>query len=202
MRVGWLGLARLSGALASRDPVPVRRELELAAKACEPEEVEEILLQSYLFLGYPAALSGFSVWREVSGRDGSLSYDEPAIDVAERGEALCRRVYGANYEALRRRIAALHPSLDRWMVAEGYGRVLGRPGAKPALREACIVGLLAVLDAPAQLYSHLRGALAVGVTAEDLDEVLAAVDGFMSEAARERARATWEKVKERCSLTG
>jgi 4-carboxymuconolactone decarboxylase len=199
MKEAWLCLARLSGALAGRDQVGVRRELELAATLCEPDEVEEILLQSYLFLGYPAALSGLGAWREVSGRDASLSYDEPAIDPGARGEALCRKVYGANYDALRRNIAALHPSIDRWMVVEGYGRVLGRPAAKPDLREACVVGLLAVLDAQAQLHSHLRGALAVGVSIEDVEEVLRAVEAFMSESAVERGRATWEKVKERCS---
>jgi 4-carboxymuconolactone decarboxylase len=195
MKEAWLCLARVSGALAARDRLRVRRELEMAASLCEPGEVEEILLQSYLFLGYPAALSGLGIWREVSGRDASSSYDESMEDTAERGEALCRRVYGANYDALRRNVAALHPSIDRWMITEGYGRVLGRPGAPPALREACIVALLAVLDAPAQLHSHLRGARAVGVSAEDVEEVLEAVEGFMSEGALERAKATWEKVK-------
>jgi 4-carboxymuconolactone decarboxylase len=201
MNVGWLTLARASAALAASDAARLRHELEVAARTCEPDEVEEILLQSYLFLGYPAALSAFGVWRDVSGRDASLSYDEPAFDSTERGEALCRLVYGANYEALRRNVAGLHPALDRWMVAEGYGRVLGRPGASSALREACIVALLAVVDAPAQLHSHLRGALAVGVPAGDVEEVLNAVEEFMSEGARHRSREIWARVRERCSST-
>ena len=202
MDLAWLTLARASGALAARDVGRLRHELEVAARTCKAVEVEEILLQSYLFLGYPAALSAFRLWREVSGRDASLSYDEPGVDSAEeRGEALCRRVYGGNYEALRRNIAALHPSLDRWMVAEGYGRVLGRPGADPSLREACIVAVLAVLDAPAQLHSHLRGAVAVGIPPADVDAVLSAVEPFMPEGARERAYEIWEGVRERCSST-
>ena len=201
MTDAWLCMVRLSGALAARDALRVRGELELAVGLCDPDEVEEILLQSYLFLGYPVALTGLGTWREVSGRAASLSYDEPTIDFGGRGEALCRRVYGANYDALRRNIAALHPSIDRWMVVEGYGKVLGRSGARADVREACIVGLLAVLDAQSQLHSHLRGALAVGVSPEDVEEVLRAVETFMSEGAVERGRATWEKVKERCSST-
>ena len=31
--------------------------------------VEEALLQSYLFLGYPAALRGLTAWRRISERD-------------------------------------------------------------------------------------------------------------------------------------
>ena len=34
----------------------------------EPTPVEEALLQSYLFVGYPAALNAFALWRQLSGR--------------------------------------------------------------------------------------------------------------------------------------
>ncbi len=197
MKESWRCLARVSGALATRDPRRIRQEIEIAAAACEVDELEEILLQSYLFLGYPAALGGLAIWRELSGRDASLSQDEPGNDWSKRGEALCRRVYGTQYEALRKNVAALHPSLDRWMVTEGYGRVLGRPGVPFEVREMSIVALLAVLDAPAQLYSHLRGALAVGVTAAELDEVLQGVEDLMPAATWERARAAWTKVTSR-----
>ncbi|GIS80694.1 MAG: hypothetical protein CM1200mP14_22600 [Gammaproteobacteria bacterium] len=48
---------------------------------------------------------------------------------------------------------------------DGSGGIRQGPGAfRPVLveRELCIVALLAVLDVPKQLYSHLRGALNVG----------------------------------------
>ncbi|MDP2955148.1 MAG: hypothetical protein Q8N53_01900 [Longimicrobiales bacterium] len=49
-------LVALSAALASRRPGVLEPALRRAATLAIPEAVEEALLQSYLFLGYPAAL--------------------------------------------------------------------------------------------------------------------------------------------------
>jgi 4-carboxymuconolactone decarboxylase len=155
-------LTAVSAALTSGGDAGLERALRSALDVVETAEVEETLLQSYLFLGYPAALRGFAAWRRISGRaaPSRATADE---DVWERrGEATCGRVYGGQYERLRRNIAALHPDMERWMVMEGYGKVLGRPGLDLATRELCIVALLAGQDAVPQLYSHLRGALNAG----------------------------------------
>ena len=69
-------------------------------------------------------------------------------------------------------VQALHPDLGRWMVTEGYGKVLGRPGLDLGVRELCIVALLATQDAVPQLYSHLRGSLNAGMAASDVEETL------------------------------
>ena len=106
-------------------------------------------------------------------------------------------MYGSLYEALRRNVRALHPEMDRWMVVEGYGKVLGREGVPLAVRELAIVGLLSVLDAPVQLRSHLRGALAVGASEDEVDDSLGLVSDFMTAEAADRARACWDEVRER-----
>ena len=222
-------LVRVSGAAATRDPVRTRAALEGAALEARTSEVEEALVQAYLFLGFPGALNAMALWRQVQAGSGSgagtggpepgvagrpgaggsrersgggepvRAAEDPAAweDWGSRGEEVCRRVYGDRYRALRRNIRSLHPDLDRWMVREGYGKVLGRPGLDLKVRELCIVGLLAVLDAPVQLYSHLRGALAVGASVQEVEGALAAVDDLMDPEARERARAQWERVRSR-----
>jgi alkylhydroperoxidase/carboxymuconolactone decarboxylase family protein YurZ len=63
---------------------------------------------------------------------------------------------------------ALHPALAEWIVWEGYGKVLSRPGLTPAEREACSVAALVALRAWPQLESHARGALRVGLPAAAL----------------------------------
>ena len=55
----------------------------------------------------------------------------------ERGEATCKRVYGAAYERLRQNIRALHPLLDEWMVVDGYGKVLSCDVLAPAPGTPC-----------------------------------------------------------------
>lgn len=161
--------------------------------------VDELLLQSVLMVGYPRSLVAAGVWRTVSGL-AAPEVDAGAGDTqAEweaRGIATCRIIYGENYERLRANVRALHPALDRWMVLEGYGRVLSRPGLDLARRELCSVAQIAVLGAPRQLHSHLRGALQAGATPAAVTAALQAAEPFLAPEARALVLDTWKQVRE------
>jgi 4-carboxymuconolactone decarboxylase len=159
--------------------------------------VEEILLQSYLFLGYPLSLNAFGVWREVSGREAPDPVPDDWEGWSERGAGVCQTIYGGQYEGLRRNIRGLHPDMERWMVVEGYGKVLGRPGLDLATRELCIASLLAVLGTPKQLYSHLRGALNAGATLQEAEGAVTMACAELGEEGRDEAWATWARVRAR-----
>lgn len=187
-------LVRVSGALARREGAMLEGEMSAARQVVDPLKMEEALVQSHLFLGFPAALNALALWRRISGRPApEPSVDDPTSR-ASRGEEVCRRVYGAQYGSLRRNIRGIHPDLDRWMVEEGYGKVLGRSGLDLGSRELCIVSLLAVLGVPVQLHSHLRGALRVGVSADRVAAVLDAVESLVSPAHRHVMWETWARV--------
>jgi 4-carboxymuconolactone decarboxylase len=194
-------LVAVSAALAARDAEALEEALGRAAREGDGSAVEEVLLQSYLFLGYPAALNAFGRWRRISGREPGPAAED-AHRWPERGEAVCEAVYGGQYQGLRANIRSLHPDMERWMVEEGYGKVLGRPGLELPVRELCIVALLAVLDAPRQLYSHLRGALNVGASPEAVDETLELAGAHATAGARERAGETWAQVRARWEQRG
>lgn len=189
-------LVELSAALGSGNREDLRRALAAAVEVTG-DRVEEALLQSYLFLGYPAALNAFVLWRELSGREPPPPTEDDPPGWAARGPEVCRAVYGGRYVALRTNVRALHPDLERWMVVEGYGKVLGRPGLPLPVRELCIVAILSVLDAPRQLHSHLRGALETGVEVETVQEVLAWTAPFQGARAREVSLAVWDEVRAR-----
>jgi 4-carboxymuconolactone decarboxylase len=192
-------IVEVSAALAGRREAALEAALRAALDGgASPEGVEEALLQAYLFLGYPAALEAFGLWREISGRPAAAPSGGDLEGWGDRGEAVCRRVYRGQYERLRANVSALHADLAEWMVLEGYGKVLGRPGLQLRVRELCIVALLAVLDAPRQLHSHLRGALHTGASVEQVDEALArALRHTGSEEARRRAVEVWQAVRAR-----
>lgn len=197
MREADAALVRLSAALAAGERAALERALTDAAAAADPVQVEEALLQSYLFLGYPAALRGLAEWRRISGRvAGPAAVHDPA-GWAEQGAATCERVYGGQYQRLRSNIAALHADMERWMVMEGYGKVLSRPGLPLAMRELCIIALLAPQDAAPQLYSHLRGALNAGATAEQVEGAVALIVPLLDERGRQRLEEQWGAVRER-----
>ena len=188
---------RLSAALAARHEKVLDDALRALSATSDPAAVEEALLQSYLFLGYPVALNAIARWRELSGRPAPAAAADDLDVWRRRGAEVCRRVYGGTYDELRENVRALHPDMERWMVAEGYGKVLGRPGLALVERELCVVALLAVLDVPRQLYSHLRGALSVGASAPEVEAALAEGIALAAPEAAAGARAVWERVRSR-----
>jgi 4-carboxymuconolactone decarboxylase len=190
-------LMRLSAALALRDVQELRWAMEECVTGADPSRTEEVILQSYLFLGYPIALNAFGTWRGISERKAGVSVPDAWEAWSDRGSEVCRTVYGGQYDGLRRNVRDLHPDMERWMVVEGYGKVLGRPELELAVRELCIVALLAVLGAPRQLHSHLRGALNAGATIGDLEAALEVAGSFLGEEGRTETQAIWERVRRR-----
>ena len=105
-------------------------------------------------------------------------------------------VYGPNYRRLRENVRELHPALDAWMITEGYGRTMARPGLDLLRRELCIVVQTAVIETPRQLHSHLRGALHAGATFAQVDAVLALVNPLLSYGQWRKVKELWTTVKE------
>lgn len=172
-----VALVRLSGVIAAGTEPQMRDALVRAATECRPEWVEEVVLQSYLFAGFPRALNAAREWRRISGRrapatDEGEDFGKAAHWRAE-GEKTCATVYGPFYERLRHNIRELHPALDAWIIVEGYGKVLSRPALDLKRRELCIVSACATARQDRQLHSHLHGAIHAGASPA---EVAAALD--------------------------
>lgn len=193
-------LVRLAASLTGTERD--RTEAMDAAAAAAPDRAEEVLLQSYLFLGYPTTLNALSLWRHRTERSAPDRTDEDPSEWAARGETVCRRVYGRQYDALREVMGGIHPDLDVWAVREGYGKVLGRPGLDLRTRELCIVAMLCGIDAVPQLHAHLRGCLNVGVGPSAVEETLRIIQPLLARDRAEAARRVWDRVRERWSSKG
>ena len=191
-----LDLIDLAAAQAAGDSAAMDDAFGRLKEAGHEAAVEEALLQSYLFLGFPTAIESFRQWRE-RGPEAPASADEGRDLWARRGQEVCAVVYGDHYERLRENIASLHPDLDRWMVEEGYGKVLGRPALDLPVREMLIVAMLVVLGARRQLRSHLRGALNAGVSPAEVDEVIERAAAFAPAENRALAEKLWSAVPDK-----
>src|SRR5438045_9590977 len=90
----------------------MRSALAEAIDEVDPTSVEEIILQSYLFAGFPRALNAARAWRAVSGSRAPAEDDESAVEDLslwrERGEETCAIVYGDHYEQHLPNISVLH----------------------------------------------------------------------------------------------
>src|SRR5436309_14531088 len=80
-----LALVRIAAATATGDEARLRDRM-IAARAVHvpPQWVDELLLQSFLNVGYPLALVAFGVWRSVAG---------PVLDRA-KGEPVAQSEWG------------------------------------------------------------------------------------------------------------
>jgi alkylhydroperoxidase/carboxymuconolactone decarboxylase family protein YurZ len=160
-------------------PETVRSVLKLVLGQGAPiADLREAILQSYLFVGYPRVINALAALREISGVDGGappvdfrLAADNASSWEAD-GQTLIRRIYGSRYEKLLDTMVVLSADLPRWMVLEGYGKVLSRPQLDSHARELVAVGSLVPLRVPEQLRAHSRGALHVGAKPEEVRETI------------------------------
>jgi 4-carboxymuconolactone decarboxylase len=191
-------LIRLAVAVArGREEEIAARSREAAAVEVPSVWVDELLLLSMLMAGWPRALGAAAVWRRETGMRApaaDASMTETLDDWRVRGEALCRVVYGANYERLRENVRGLHPALDVWMVRDGYGMVLSRPGLDLVRRELCVIAETAVLEAGPQMLSHLKGAINAGASKQLVAEVTELLAQDLDAAAGVLLSEMWSRA--------
>jgi XTP/dITP diphosphohydrolase len=162
-------------AATTTSPNRLQQTLQAVRSTNHARAVYEAFLQSYLFLGFPSALESLHALADhcakhdirITNDVEATAYD-PALFMA-RGQELCAVVYGSVYDRLIDKLSSVSPDLAAWMILEGYGKTLSRPGLSLRERELCVVIQLAATMRKNQLYSHVRGAYNVGAHHEDLD---------------------------------
>ena len=107
------------------------------------------------------------------GPSDSLAYTSAeALRFESDGRRLIKKVYADKYERLQEAVWKMSPEVFRLMLIEGYGKTLSRPKLDVITRELAVVASLTVDGRVRQLQAHLRGALNVGATIEQLQEAL------------------------------
>jgi alkylhydroperoxidase/carboxymuconolactone decarboxylase family protein YurZ len=117
----------------------------------------EAVLQSYLFIGFPRMLNAAFVLDNIfpNEKNGSECKDlseENFIEWNKRGEELYKKVYKDKSELLKDRVVSIAPEIYKWMIIEGYGKVLSRNILDIKTRELSIIALLMMENRTAQRY--------------------------------------------------
>lgn len=190
-------LVHLAAVLAGGSEQQMRQALTAVVDVVRTVWVEEVILQTYLFAGFPRALNSAREWRRISGvpapeRD-DYAIDDPALRQSQ-GEETCSTVYGRFYDRLRVNIHDLHPALDRWMVEEGYGKVLSRAPLDLARRELCVMAACAIAKQDRQLHSHLHGALHAGASETTVSSALNVIAPLLDADDVARYQGLWARV--------
>ena len=91
----------------------------------------------------------------------------------ERGLELLKTIDGRAGEDVVNTLGQAHPDMARMMVSFAFGDVYARPGLSLRERELVTLGALTALGhARPQLKVHLHAALNVGLTQEEIREVM------------------------------
>ena len=167
---GHLALCRISLALTAphRLALAVALKEAVATGGISNQQMEETLLQSIPFSGFPGAVDGFSLLR-------SFAVASDSTRTAASSDDLFGRVYGADSERVSAELAAGHPQLERWVRDIAYGEVMGSSPLPLATLEALAVASLLGQGRLRPLCSHLRGALRSGWPVAELTQLLEAL---------------------------
>jgi 4-carboxymuconolactone decarboxylase len=91
----------------------------------------------------------------------------------DRGLAKMREMFGPGIDSALEGLAATSPDLVRCLVEFPFGDIYPRPGLDLKTREMLTVAALTVLGFPqAELKDHIRGALNVGCTRDEVLEII------------------------------
>ncbi len=134
----------------------------------------ELFLHLSLLLGFPTMLDGLTRLHEFSSGQNKRrkKQKETEGDVRARGKRTLVRVYGKATNRLLTNLASLHELVPSVIVRDAYGRIISRRGMSLRERELVNVVVLSIQRLDRQLFSHLRGALRVGVQPRTLRDAI------------------------------
>jgi 4-carboxymuconolactone decarboxylase len=124
---------------------------------------------------------------------------QPEESRYDRGLGTMRAIFGTGIESALKGLAATNPDLARYLVEFPFGDIYPHPGLDLKTREMLTVAALTVLGyVQAELKEHIRGAMNVGCTRNEILEIIlqmAVYAGFPAalEAVRTAASVFGEK---------
>ncbi len=154
------------------------------AAGLSPEEVVEILYVTTVFAGFPAGLNALAAAREVFAERG-LTVTPPkahapeATDRRERGLAAVAATSQTAGRHVLDALADIAPDMAAFILDFSYGDVISRNILTPAQKEIAMIAAAAARGTmEPQLKVHIKAARTVGVSREQIVEVLIQMAGY------------------------
>jgi 4-carboxymuconolactone decarboxylase len=107
-----------------------------------------------------------------AGQPGTATPAGEPSEAYKRGMARRNRIVGAAGTRRRRMLAAVHPDLEKVLIEFAWGTILDRPGLSERDRELITLGVLLALGRDREATTHLHAALNVGISKDELVELL------------------------------
>ncbi|ORM60029.1 4-carboxymuconolactone decarboxylase [Pantoea rodasii] len=196
-------IAPISAFTAQGDLSKLKAVLELGLDAgLTINDIKEILVQLYAYLGFPRALNGLGTFmalvneRKEQGIEdivgveaGPLPADKSRLEL---GTAVQTYLIGV---PVKGPVLDFAPAIDAYLKDHLFGDIFGRDNLGYKDREIATLGALAGLEGvEPQLMSHFNISLNIGLTETQLKEVIAALESSVSPDVAQRATSALDKV--------
>ena len=143
---------------------------------CSIEELVEIMLQMSVYCGFPSAINGINVLKEVI-EDRRIVF-EPSCEISvedrfEVGVELLENLEEGHIQELKEKLNSIAPDMLNFIIVHAYGSVYQRKNLEASYRQiATIAALTAKGTAQPQLAFHIKAGLSVGLTKEEIIETI------------------------------
>ncbi|WP_221412544.1 carboxymuconolactone decarboxylase family protein [Dysgonomonas sp. ZJ709] len=145
-------------------------------------EVKELILHLTGYLGFPRTINAMNTLKEVlQERKNNGILDEEGIEILSNNET-DRYNLGSKYlaildknqeQVIQDAYGDFSPDLARFIIEYGYGDIYSRESLDKKYRQIASISVLTTLgNAPSQLKFHMNAGLNIGLTAEEIKEIM------------------------------
>lgn len=164
-------------------------------KKISENKIYEVLLQNYLFCGFPNALYFLKRFQNLTDYKPKRYITSPENRLKEKGIKTSRKIYGEKLPKLISNVKKFSPELSEWLIIEGYGKVISRAALSIKEREACIISVLSVQKFEEQLISHLYGGLNNGLNFKLIKKLISNLSAIDCDSEKEFGLNVLIKIK-------
>lgn len=150
---------------------------------CTVNEVKEVILQMSSYSGFPSCINAMNILKEVlqhrkaEGKN-DITGEEPEVNDQARdrykiGARELSKLDSLQVERLENAFGDFAPDLVKYVLEYGYGDIYARNNLDKRYRQIATIAALTVMGtAEAQLKFHINAALNIGVTQEEVSEIM------------------------------
>lgn len=192
------------GAFTAAGRIPQLREAltEGLGSGLTINEINEILVQMYAYAGFPRSLNGLGTFmalleeRRAQGITDEAGPEPKPLPTdrgsVEFGTANQTKLSG---QPVTGPLFDFAPAIDEFLKGHLFGDIFGRDNLDWQSREIATVAALATLDGlESQLQSHFGIALNIGLTQQQLRDLVTVLRERVGEGEADRARTVLEKA--------
>ena len=157
-----------------------------------PSDIVEMIIQTFFYVGAPIGTTALAVASSVFEERGLSVEPIRVFDPEEDPESIYQRGLAKREEVLgisgNTGVAQVDQDWDRYLLEYLWGSVWTRPGLDAQSRMICTLAVLPLVATNRTLRDHVRGAIRLGLTEEQINELFFHLTFYTGESIARHAR--------------